>query len=548
MTSPPQTGKNAYLLAFKSVAQLPIHPFLIAIYPVLALLQTNIQEIRLQDSLRSFFFLLILGGLLYGALAAIIRRPHTAALIASILLILLLSYGHIYSIFKSLTLGSEILGRHRYLLPLFAGIGISVTYFILRGHTSHRQFTATANIISIIMISIPLLSIIRQAALYTSHWDLQRLGLQSGDWDPDQFNAQEMPDIYYIILDAYGRSDHLLDRFGYDNAEFIDALSSKGFFIADKSNTNYFYTSISLATSLNMQYVEDIGVDLTFGNYPTAFVEPIRESLVRSLLERIGYQIVATRSGYIPTEIVDADFYLGYGVDEPDMARNPLTLNAFESMLLRSTAGLVLWDMGGNQVRNWVFLATSHPFDEKREIILSQFRDMDLISSIPGPKFVFMHIIAPHPPFVFDEYGNKVAQEGAYTLSDDDKASGYPEQAKFISDRMEEAVETILKNSSTPPVIIIQGDHGPLIGPGKFSADGEKAIRRAAILNTYYLPTQCKDRLYPEITPVNSFRLIFNCLFGMPVTLLDDKVYFSPSPKKYPYDFQLMAEGIHSIP
>jgi hypothetical protein len=46
---------------------------------------------------------------------------------------------------------------------------------------------------------------------------------------------------------------------------------------------------------------------------------------------------------------------------------------------------------------------------------------------------------------------------------------------------------------------------------------------RTAILNAYFLPSSCEtDGLYRFITPVNSFRVIFNNCFGVDLELLKD--------------------------
>jgi hypothetical protein len=63
-------------------------------------------------------------------------------------------------------------------------------------------------------------------------------------------------------------------------------------------------------------------------------------------------------------------------------------------------------------------------------------------------------------------------------------------------------------------VIIIQGDHA-LAG----------AKDRFGILNAYYLPGINKDILYPTISPVNSFRIVFNQYFGAKLPLLPDRSY-----------------------
>jgi hypothetical protein len=84
----------------------------------------------------------------------------------------------------------------------------------------------------------------------------------------------------------------------------------------------------------------------------------------------------------------------------------------------------------------------------------------------------------------------------------------------------------LLSKSSTQPIIILQGDHGPWIqtGPGQFE-----------ILNAYYLPGH-NDQLYSTVSPVNSFRLVFNAYFGTDYTLLPDTSYYSPIPNIYEFN------------
>lgn len=43
----------------------------------------------------------------------------------------------------------------------------------------------------------------------------------------------------------------------------------------------------------------------------------------------------------------------------------------------------------------------------------------------------------------------------------------------------------------------------------------------------YYLPDGGDRLLYPEISPVNSFRVVLNAYFGVDMALLPDETYFT---------------------
>jgi len=92
---------------------------------------------------------------------------------------------------------------------------------------------------------------------------------------------------------------------------------------------------------------------------------------------------------------------------------------------------------------------------------------------------------------------------------------------------MEQVIDTILANSSQPPVIIIQGDHGPGSRLDWDSPQRTCLWERTPILNAYYLPEGRDSLLYPSISPVNSFRVVLNSYFGTNLPLLPDDTYFT---------------------
>lgn len=131
-----------------------------------------------------------------------------------------------------------------------------------------------------------------------------------------------------------------------------------------------------------------------------------------------------------------------------------------------------------------------------------------------SPKLVFAHILVPHDPFIFTPDGQLHWAE--YPID------GYVSNVKFINSQIIPVVNEIIEQSSIPPVIIIMGDHGPTAVPG----DGVPETRMS-ILNALYINDRAKGDLYQAITPVNTFRVIFNNYFGTEYPLLEDRSYFS---------------------
>jgi hypothetical protein len=94
--------------------------------------------------------------------------------------------------------------------------------------------------------------------------------------------------------------------------------------------------------------------------------------------------------------------------------------------------------------------------------------------------------------------------------------------------RLIQLVKSLLAKSTIPPIIIIQGDHG-------YSTNDEVLPR---ILNAYYLPGNGAEKLYPSITPVNTFRLILNTYFGGNYPMLPDHSYWLD--KSFPGGYKLL--------
>jgi hypothetical protein len=177
---------------------------------------------------------------------------------------------------------------------------------------------------------------------------------------------------------------------------------------------------------------------------------------------------------------------------------------------------------------------------------------------IDSPTFVFAHVLAPHPPFVFGEDGTPTQPEkrftviGSFSLADGHEATtfagrsayveSYRRQLEYITDRLQVAITQILERSSTPPIIILQADHGPGSMLDWRSVEDSNLVERMAIFNAYYFPDQNYQALSQNITPVNTFRVVFNTYWHTDYDILSDRSYLS-TPHA-PYSFIDVTERV----
>lgn len=518
---------------FERVAAGPLHTFLFACYPVLALLSANLMEISPALSIRPLLFSLALGGglLLLGWL--VLRRWAQASLFASLTILALFSYGHLYTSLEPVHVLGIQLGRHRYLLPALALIFLIAGWYLLNHRSSPPRLIQTLNAISLIAVLFPL-STLGTAYLGGPRLSDPSVGSENSEVIELQALPQEqLPDIYYIVTDTYAREDVLREVYQYDNSDFSEFLRSRGFFVAERSRTNYMWTHLSMASALNFNYVPQIYPEYSKENR-SEIGNLIQHSLVRQSLEAIGYSTVGFATGWDATEVFDATYVL-----TPDMTtfrtlRQRGLINEFEALLIENSIGLVLLDLdvlANTPVGEFVAQRMDDRFTLQREIVLALYENLAAVPEIPGPKFIFAHSLPPHGPHLFGPQGQPVDYNRAFTLEvDGDNPQGesgarYLGELTYVTGRLEGIIDSILEKSDRPVVIILQSDHGPAPGMDWHDPTPEAFRARSAILNAYYLPPQCRGRLYPEITPVNSFRVVFNCVFGADLSPLEDDTY-----------------------
>jgi len=496
---------------FTNFSKRPWYPLLLSIYPVLAMFAANLGEARLNVVIRPMVVFFLGTALLFIIFRILLRDWHRAAFVSSSWLFLFATYGHLVIFLQD----QEINISSKFILALWLVLAVVIIWLAFLKKIQFRSLAPVINFVAALLMIFPLYQIL-SIKIQNILFDRSVKNSQTSEIDP-QLRAN-LPDIYYIILDMFTRSDLMEMAYGYDNSEFIQFLEGKGFYVANCSQSNYMRTDVALASTLNLDYLQNLSAKFKPDTYSRTYLfEILKHSEVRKTLEAVGYKTVAYATGFPWSEFDDADVFL---------APSPLktTITDFEQLLLSTTLARLLDDYGFIDS----FQVSSQHYSERTKYVFESIPD---VVNIPGPKFAFIHIINPHPPFVFGPDGEPTDPADFHNA--DDKitreffAEGYINQVQYVQTQMEQAINTILQNSTTPPVIILQGDHGPWLQTNN---------KRFWILNAYYLPGGSVD-LSPAISPVNSFRIVLNNYLGYKYPLLDDISYFSPIP--YIYDFSL---------
>jgi hypothetical protein len=509
------------------------HVFFFAIFPPIALYAINIARFPGDQIFRSLFVLVLVGVSLFALGWKVGLDVGRAAVFASLTLFLSMNYGHAYSGLKvflsksAKALGLEMsfndisLGIHIVLSIVWVGLILVIYRIATRKEKWMRIAPQFLFFMALIAFLIPSIRIFLR-------WRMIRPVLSESfvnkevdvELTPD--DELRKPDVYYILLDGYGSEEILEEFYQYDNSHFLNNLEGKGFYIVEDSRSNYSNTISSLASSINMNYLEEIA-EIPSDDLLCRMVlsQSIDSNQTMRLFRELGYEFIAFSTGFPSTEITDADIYL---------QSEEIGLNPFESLLVRNSILLPIFNFSSS-----LDISFEYPgYSGHRERMSFALEQLPRLSGEPGPKFVFAHIVAPHPPFVFDAEGKATKQRHPFVIWDGDMfqgtyeeyIQGYSDQLSFLNDSLLMWLESLLGGSSPEPIIILQGDHGPR-STVVWRSPTEDAMREGTgILNAFLLPGIDYGVLYDGLSPVNTFRIILNEYFNAKLELLPDRTFF----------------------
>jgi hypothetical protein len=407
----------------------------------------------------------------------------------------------------------ETIARYKYLLPLCLLAFLALLVYLRKTANSFRRLTRLISIFVVIIFLIELahfsFNIVtnkqrRQDFGDLNHSVIKHIGLSS---------TGTKPDIFWIVMDGYPANSTTRKVWNFNNP--IDSiLSSKGFFVADSATSNYNYTHYSIASTLDMVYLDALKNhsvvryrDIAKGHYS------LFNNNVLKLLEKQDYSIKN---------------YAIYNVENYPTGGKLFDYEAQDLINFQTFWGRVRGDIGWNFIN--IFSK-----DKVKADSLFQIRQLDQTDSMHdaqlkktiyaveegstsvSPQFFMLHYMLPHEPFIYNADGS-IRYEQGFNF---DPANFIPhlQYTNSVVDSLLNAIFTNYANRNI--VIVIQGDHGY-----KFDEDDPLFDEESCkILYGVYCSDKNYSGWYKSLSSVNSFRLIFNKYFHTGLDLLPDSSY-----------------------
>ena len=501
------------------------HPFAFAAWPVVNLYRDNIGETPPREAFNAVLLAVLVTGVVLALLTLVLRDIRRAGLLTSLTVVTIMLYGA----------ARDSASEAAWLLPVWLVAFVVLAAGAVRIRRILPELTTVLSGLGAIVLLLALLPVV---TTQVPAWATTRSGpAQTEDLESrvGQWSAPGEPrDIYYLIFDRYGSQDAMERRWGMDLDGFFSDLRRRGFFVAGDSKANHLRTAQSLASSLNLQYLDDLaqryGPD-TANQLPV--YQRLQDNAVQRILRSRGYEYAHVGAWWDPTqENPHAD--VNYGFER----RSDFELALFRSTLLsvfeRRPTGRSL---------------AEHSRRTSREGTLKQFQDVRQAASRPGPTFTFAHFLLPHEPFVFDRDGNYISRDEEGRRG---RTRNYVEQTQYANKLISELLDDLLAvPEAQRPIIILQADEGP--HPVRFK-QGEETFdwpqasdaeleEKFAILNAYLLPGAPEGVLYESISPVNTWRVVFNTYFGADLALLPDRSFVFKDERRV-YDFTEITDRL----
>lgn len=454
--------------------------------------------------LKYLFIYLLFAAFLFLIIKLILKKNRPAALLTSFSLLIFFGFGAFHDFIKSLAV-PRFFTSYTLLLPLFVLLFAFLLWKFKRKKAGHEKLNYFLNTLFTLLFLFESVSFFYNLAGQKQKTNdlANRVHTLTADFKTCDTCAK--PDIYFIVWDGYTSSESLLENFNFDNNNMDSFLTGHRFYISEKSKSNYRITPFSIASTLNLNYLDDkdrINKEASPKMMLQA-IETVKSNDLTSFLQKEGYEI----KNY---SVFDLN---SFPSETTVFFKNYIEHFLYDETLAGRIKRDILWNIGKifplklNEVQNRLYKNFVEQGMDKLLNIISSKKEK--------PLFVYTHIMIPHEPFFLDEKGSFVPDSAVYSTHSMKQA--YVKQLIYTNTLLKKITNSLLADSSRRKIIIMEGDHG--FRNYSPEEEGQKPFEN---LNCYYFFDRNYTHLYNGISPVNTFRIVLNQYFSQHLPILPD--------------------------
>lgn len=494
----------------KTPTSFPWHVFLLPAFFILHVLNSYYGLIPGKVYATFSFYYFLLSALLLLTGKFLTGSFSKGGIWASGVLVVFYFFGAFYDLLKGLSL-PRLLTSYTILLSLILIFIIILLIYLKRNQRSFARGQQYLNILFAIFTCIEIASLLyniatnaRQKNNYANQTVPVLKSLKS---QQDTIN----PDIFFIVFDEYTSSLALKKYYHYDNTGLDSILRTNHFYMAPKAQSNYNSTPLSISSCFNMQYFNrPMEGELSTTKHILQAWYSLEMSQGPKLLAEKGYDVYNFG-------LSDLDHY---PVNTSRYFSEYETLSLYQETLWGRIERDIWWNLNKLNMPALRKSDNKEYTNEANQYIARNLKNLRLTLTAlkeqnARPKFVFAHIMMPHPPFYLDQQGN--LQDEQTVMGHQYAPALYLNQLVYCNKWIDSLSTAANQPFPRPRVVVIEGDHG-------FRDSSQIASREKQFMNmnAYYFSDKDYSTLYDNISPVNTFKLIFNKYFHTELVLSKD--------------------------
>ena len=327
----------------------------------------------------------------------------------------------------------------------------------------------------------------------------------------------QRPDIVLVVVDGYASLPVLREHFSFEDVDLPSDLAESGMTVVEPAFAPYPMTHLSVSSLLELDY--SVGDNLTLTTEDGRTLSQIigGDSYLVDLLAGNGYRTTMVEPGWHfstcgpRVDVCVSDPFVDEGV------------------------GLVL-----SQSLLWSFLEPSLGSGFTNGAMHAMHWTTSNIGGLAAngtPDFVFVHVLAPHPPELLDascqvvpesrrRYADELRINGVEPVIAEARLASYVGQVQCVNDFVRELARSVAGSDS---IVLVTGDHGSdtqsqlEAAPADWS--GPQIIERMSVFLAMKGSPGCENP--SGLTSVAILRSLVSCAGGIDLDPIEDKSYLA---------------------